>query len=176
MNSKNILRISLIAIGSFTVISISEVAFAQSSVFTPVPTWAQQQWESTDDDERAKEQEIETEQLSREGKLKTLPHSKDFAQNKSKPLPPTHLKITVANNMVYLSWGKLKQVNGYIIYDSDDGKTYRKRKYPVKDTKIFVGFVTAIKQKPIHYFGIESLSWGGNSEMIVKSVGPNDIN
>lgn len=153
---------------------LSEVAMAQSTNFTPVPTWTDDQWENADKESRGNEEELETNQKISEGKLTPLPMTKDFSGviilN-----PPDKFKILTSNGKAYLTWNKVDKAMGYCVYDSKDGKTFKKRFHPVKETKIFVGFITWIKNHPKHYYGFKTISWGGESEMVVQSVGPQDF-
>jgi hypothetical protein len=141
----------------------------------PVPTWTQEQWEDADKDESAKEQELEADQQIREGAFTPVPFTKDFTPNAPKPSPPSHLKITTLNGMAFLSWDKVDGARAYIIYGSPDGKSFKARRNPIKDTKLFVGYVITLKQQPVHYYGIETLSWSGDSEMVTQAIGPTDF-
>lgn len=170
MKFVNMMILALLFFG----VSISSVAYGQNSTVKPDPTWTEDQWESADPNERAKQEEVEMNQKIKEGKLTPVPFPKDF-KGVIKPLPPTHLKITIVDGAAYLSWDKVKDAKAYIIFESKDGKNYKRRSYPVMETKFIIGPVAMLKNGPIKFYGVSSFYYGLSSEMVVRSIEAKDF-
>ena|ERR1700679_387545 len=155
----------------------------EKNYLTPVPTWTDEQWgDVVDKYDAANERDLEEEQKERAEQI-LKPSSNPITPNIIKPLPPTNIKITISNGMVFMTWEKVDENEGYCIFSPDtyqgfkDEYNIRSSKTFVHDPKYFIGYLKTLKQQGIHYYGIETiLSGRGISAVAIFAIGPNDLN
>jgi hypothetical protein len=85
-----------------------------------------------------------------------------------KLLSPTNFKIKPGNGLAYLSWDPVPGAKQYLVYISEDSKTYKRRVYsPIKATNIIIGNLTNGKT---YYFAVAAFGSGEGSKAVQEVV------
>jgi hypothetical protein len=165
--------ISGIGVGIFLLFAISincpvvsQISSSTETLVAPTPTYDE---ENAGPEQMAEEENRRVKDLEKEGKLKTLSHPPGYYY-KGKAAAPSNFKIKPGDGCAYLSWEAVKGADAYFIFNSTDGKRFKMRKVPVRDTKIIL---RGLENGKIYYFGVETfIKWGTSSDKVVQTVIP----
>ena len=136
---------------------------------TPIFRGSQKWTPSSIDNQDWKGNEWEQEQILKGGNV-TSAHV-TASNMKAEPNPPTGFIIEPGNGIAHLIWNPMPGALSYLLYISEDGKTFKRRlKKPIHNHEIVI---SVLKNHKTYYFGVVCVGpYGRETKMTIQSVVP----